>query len=123
MSFQTKKTMQKKILLTTLLFTIALSGCKDKAKDHNHSAANEAKDHNHSAANEATEGTMTAAMDVEPSDQVMDMKQMTAAMDGAETMPINTDMMGPHNNVMHRISHGTTAAMDQMDSNNPGLLM
>ena len=123
MSFQTKKTMQKKILLTTLLFTIALSGCKEKAKDHNHSAAHEAKDHNHSEANEEKDNKMTAAMDVEPSDQVMDMKQMTAAMDVAETMPINTDMMGPHNNVMPRISQTPTAAMDQIENNGNGMIM
>ncbi len=104
--------MQKKILLTTLLFTIALSGCKDKAKDHNHSASKE-----------KTEGAVTAAMDVEPSDQMMDMKQMTAAMDVAEPMPINTAMMGPDNNVMPRISQTPPAAMDPMDSSNRGLLM
>ena len=91
--------MQKKILLTTLLFTIALSGCKEKAKDHNHSAANE-----------DTNSTTTAAMDVEPSDQVMDMKQMTEAMDVAEERPINNDMTGPG---MPRL----TAAVEQMDNN------
>lgn len=115
--------MQKKILLTTLLFTIALSGCKDKAKDHNHSAANEATEGTMTAADDATDNTMTAAMDVEPSDQMMDMKQMTAAMDGAETMPINTDMMDPDNNVMPRISQTSTAEMDPMDSSSRGLLM